>query len=205
MHQPRSRFIHLLPLTLMCACAADIEPDGDADAGDGDDAGSVREDPNMSHIDQGDFTETRVDATDEEAWVYLDLDSGEQVTPADPESDLAWDLRFRRFHIALNGGVSGPAGVETVFIDGATLEEVELAPEDGWVSDRPDGDDEDPEPDLALGGWYDYDVMTHVLTPRPGVYVIRTAEGDYALEMLDYYNAAGTSGHPSFAWREVAP
>jgi hypothetical protein len=30
---------------------------------------------------------------------------------------------------------------------------------------------------------------------------VRTGEGaHYKLEILDYYDAAGTSGHPTFAW-----
>ena len=49
--------------------------------------------------------------------------------------------------------------------------------------------------------WYDYDVTTHVLTPREVVYVVRGGNGRYyKLEMLDYYHSAGTAGYPAFRW-----
>jgi hypothetical protein len=44
-------------------------------------------------------------------------------------------------------------------------------------------------------------VATHVLTPRKLVYVVRGANGRYyKLEMLEYYDAAGTAGYPTFRW-----
>ena len=47
-----------------------------------------------------------VDATGAD-WVYLDLDSQTQVTPADPASSSDWDLAFKGAEIKLNGGSSG--------------------------------------------------------------------------------------------------
>ena len=35
-----------------------------------------------------------------------------------------------------------------------------------------DAADADGEPEYAMGGWYDYDVSTHVLTPADAVYVL---------------------------------
>jgi len=195
----------VMNLLTTAGCATDIAPSDDVDGDAGDDAGDVREDPNMTHADQGDHTETQVDATDEEAWIYLDLDTGEQVMPSDPNTDTDWDVRFKRFNIALNGGVSGSGVVEATFVDGVFLEGLDAIPDTGWITDLPDGDDEDAEPDLALGAWYDYNPDNHVLTPHPGVFVIRTPDADYGFEMLDYYNDAGTSGFPTFAWKAVHP
>jgi hypothetical protein len=43
--------------------------------------------------------------------------------------------------------------------------------------------------------------MTHVLTPRAQVYVVRTAEGNaFKLEILAYYDDAGTSGMLTIRW-----
>ena len=53
----------------------------------------------------------QVNASDTEQWVYVDLDRRTEVTPADPLDDQVWDIAFRRFHMALNGGVSGTGGV----------------------------------------------------------------------------------------------
>jgi hypothetical protein len=72
-------------------------------------------------------------------------------------------------------------------------------PGDGWATDAADGDDENEDPDLVLGGWYDYDFMTHVLTPR--AQVVRTAQGNaFKLEILAYYDDAGTSGMLTIRW-----
>lgn len=61
-----------------------------------------------------------------------------------------------------------------------------------------------PPPDpiaASLGAWYDYDFMTHVLTPKPVVYVVRTVEGNaFKLEVQGYYDEAGTSGIFTIRW-----
>jgi hypothetical protein len=77
--------------------------------------------------------------------------------------------------------------------------DVIAGPGDGWATDAADGDDENEDPDLVLGGWYDYDFMTHVLTPR--AQVVRTAQGNaFKLEILAYYDDAGTSGMLTIRW-----
>lgn len=74
-----------------------------------------------------------------------------------------------------------------------------------WVTDAADGSDEDDDPDLAFAGWYAYDFMTHVLTPHPFVYVVRTVEGNaYELEILGDHDEAGTSGVLTICWAPVA-
>ena len=82
-----------------------------------------------------------------------------------------------------------------------------VAPGDGYVADQPDTDDDDTAVNSAFeegDGWYAYDEATNRLSPRAYVYVIQTARGaHYKLSILDYYDAAGTSGHPSFAWAEL--
>lgn len=181
-------------------CIEDIAPTSD-DAGT--DTSIEADDPNVTVFVFDEHNEAIVDATSEEDWIHVDLASGRQVFVVDEAADVRWDVAFRRFNVVLNGGVSGDAGVEATWIDDVRLAEVTTSPSEGWRTDAPDGDDEDTEPDLALGGWWDYDPATHVLTPFSRVYVIRTPDGDFALEMLDYYNAAGSSGYPSFAWKAV--
>jgi len=44
------------------------------------------------------------------------------------------------------------------------------------------------EPETALGGWYNYDVNTHVLTPNPFVFVLRLRDGTLRkLRIITYY------------------
>ncbi len=201
-----TRALTMLAMTLvMSACAPDLaaqdDDNGAASQGVVDDMGG----PEVSHTDEGDGVFlTRVDATAEDRWIYVSLVDGVQLDVDDPQIDASWDLAFQRFQIKLDGGVSGPAGVEAVVIDDAAFEDVEQAPADGYVGDQPDGDDDNEDPDYALREWYDYNIMTHLLTPAPVVYVIRTGdERHYKLAIEAYYDDAGTSGHVSFRWAPV--
>lgn len=115
-----------------------------------------------------------------------------------------WDLGFQRFHIIANGGASGSGGASVAALAEQTFDSVTSAPAQGYIEDQPDADDDDSVADSAFAmndGWYDYDGATNRLSPKPIVYVVRASSGQhYKLELLDYYDAAGTSGHPSFVW-----
>jgi hypothetical protein len=189
---------------VVCGCAEDLRPDN-PDAGSD---GSTPADTRITHTDNGDGTvTTRVDATDESEWVYLDLEARSEVIPDDPATSADWDLSFQRFMIRIDGGVSGAGGMELVVLADVDFDALTEAPAAGYITDRPDGDDEDQDPDLAFlseGGWYSYDPTTHTLSPRDLVYVVRSVEGNhYKVEMLDYYDAAGTSGFPAFRWAPI--
>jgi heme-binding HmuY-like protein len=156
--------------------------------------------------EDGSFT-TQVDAADAETWVYFSFASGSQVLPPDPASSDAWDLGFQRFHIISNGGVSGTGGGAVAIVTDQAFDAVTTAPGNGYVEDQPDSDDEDTVVNSAFemgDGWYDYDPATNRLSPRANVYVIQAPSGaHYKLEILDYYDNAGTSGHPTFTWAEL--
>ncbi len=141
----------------------------------------------------------RIDATDEVEPVHYDFEREGLVA-----SDLPWDLQIRRYVVALNGGSSGTGQGAAVALEGGCDAVVE-APAEGWVEDAQDADGDGID-ELALNDWYDYDVETHVLTPRPLCWVLRSAEGDhYALEFLDYYDDAGTPAMLLLRWFAVAP
>jgi hypothetical protein len=188
-----------LALLLAGACADDLEPSGDPDGGgaDGGTAGRVVTEDNGD----GSFT-TRVDATSMTDWVRFDAASGAEAAGA------GWDLGFQRFHIQLNGGVSGDAGVEVAVLTGVAFDDVTEAPAGGYLTDLADGDDDGEDPDYAFeqdGGWYDYDPTTHVLTPFDQVYVVRDSDGDLLkLAIESYYDDAGTGGFISFRWAALA-
>jgi hypothetical protein len=141
---------------------------------------------------------TVVDATSTTEWIHGDFETGTASTPTGP-----WDLRFQRFHISTNGGVSGPGGVEVVPVRD-TFSRVTSPPSSGWLSDAADGDDANMDPDYAFEqgeGWYDYDPGTHVLAPKPLVWVVRTNGGStIKLEIVSYYDAAGTAGWFTLHW-----
>lgn len=178
-----------------CADELTLEPD---------DRGGPADDPVITEAaDDGSFI-TRVDATDEAAWIHFSFDSRAQALPADPASSPDWDLAFQRFHIISNGGVSGTGGVAVAVLMGTPFESVRTPPDDGYTSDQADDEDDDSVQTSAFeagDGWYDYDSATNRLSPRPHVYVVETARGAFfKLQLLDYYDSAGTSGHPSFNW-----
>jgi len=140
-----------------------------------------------------------VDATDDARWVYVRLDEGVV------DVDATWDLAFRRFTIAVNGGASGPgAGLAARGAETA-LTAATRAPDDGWQADRPDGDDPGDAPDRAFDAWYAYDEATHILSPEPGVWYVRSGDGAryYAVAVEGYYDAAGSAGHIALGFTPV--
>lgn len=151
---------------------------------------------------------TRIDASDETTWVYFSFVSRAQVIPADAANSAEWDLGFQRFHIISNGGASGSGGVSVATLSEQTFDAVVAPPSDGYLEDLPDSDDSDTITNSAFesgDGWYVYDEGTNRLSPRGAVYVVQTARGaHYKLAFLDYYDAAGSGGHPSFSWAELA-
>lgn len=164
----------------------------------GDDEG-LESDAHVEHAVEGDRTITTVDATDEDVWVRLDLDAR-----AETDADGPWDLGLQRFRVELDGGSSGSGEVEATIVDGTAFDAVHEAPADGYSTDAPDGDDDDSDPDWVFADWYDYDPQTHVLTPKDRLYVVHTgADGYFKLQILDYYDDAGSAGYLTFQWAPV--
>ena len=198
----------LLASTSLTACVEDLSEDTvDSDAlSDTDTDTDLDTDPDeddpptgvLSGPDDDGEVVVEVHAWDAQAWVHLDIDE-----PSFTDADGAWSLAFQRYVIAVNGGVSGDAGVEVVFVEDLAYDDVTSAPQSGWSTDAPDADD-DGEPERVFDTWYDYNPDNHVLTPRPGTWFVRSADGHtYALEILDYYSDAGDSGYPSLRYRPV--
>jgi hypothetical protein len=185
----------LLPL----ACAGDLDDEFGGDAVAPPAEGRVGAHTTSQPRDGGGQL-TTIDASDEVSWVYFDLETGTELELEDPTEDLRWDLAFRRFHIATNGGVSGNAGSEVALLS-ERFDEVSAVPDTGFVMDEADGEDENEDPDYAFREWYDYNAMTHVLTPHPQTYVVRTGAGNvFKVALERYYDDAGTSGFPTLAW-----
>jgi len=178
-----------LALTLLVsACAPDLRGDDG-----GDDGPPVRVEDDGAGVITVTF-----DARDYERWLYLDLETAAQVTPPAPQSSPAWDLAVLRFNVKTNGGSSGSGGVGVARLPGADWQTLTRAPADGYLDDDADPAlvDMEPEPGYAFDLWYDYDMDTHTLSPADLLFVVRTVEGNfYKVQMLDYYNSAGTAGY----------
>lgn len=89
-----------------------------------------------------------------------------------------WDLAFRRFHvIAAPGG-----GIED--LGRVPFDSVTEVPEAGYLPNDTVGDTTNP----GVGKWYDYSMVSHLLTSKAHVYGVHLADGRYAkLEILAYY------------------
>lgn len=151
-----------------------------------------------------------VDASRDDVWAYLDFETGAVQTAATEPAGFAWDVALQRFKVKLNAPVSAAGSARASVIVGADFAALSQAPLTGYGSDLPDGDDTDLEPDYFIStgttGWWDYDPMTHKLSPRAHVYVVRSTEGAYfKLAISNYYNAAGSPGYPNVQWGKLAP
>jgi hypothetical protein len=185
-------FESVAPETTPDASTTEETPDGDVPSGR----------VTTTRGADGTYT-TIVDSTSMTEWVHGDLETGrENATPAD------WDLRFQRFNISVNGGPTGGGGVMVAPVPNVAFADMTSVPAGGWITDAPDGDDTNSDPDYAFGqdgGWYDYNQMTHKLSPKPIVWAIKTTGGAaLKLEIKRYYDDAGTAGWLELHWAPLA-
>jgi hypothetical protein len=125
-----------------------------------------------------------VDARSADAWRSFSFRLGSVV-------DASGDLAFKRYAI-----VAGPgAGIRDL---GETpFEQVRAVPADGYLGNEGAAEPRNP----AIAAWYRYGFFTHVLTAKPHVWAVRTADGRYAkLEMVGYYCPGPQPGCPTFRY-----
>lgn len=135
-----------------------------------------------------------IDASDPDRWVYFDFSRGAAIDDPEP---AGWDLAFRRFDIAVNGGdgFQGSGGVQALTV--STLDSVAELPANGYAVTDARRDSTNP----AIDRWYDYGFTSHLLTPKPRVYAVRTADGRYAaVRFLSYYCPGARPGCMSFEY-----
>jgi hypothetical protein len=114
-----------------------------------------------------------VDASDGERWRRFAFDLNAVI-----DSGPGWDLGFHRNHV-----IAGP-GAGIVDLGAVAFDSVTELPADGYVSNPANARESNP----AIGKWYDYSFVSHLLTPKPRVYGVRTAAGRYAkVQLLNYY------------------
>jgi hypothetical protein len=129
-----------------------------------------------------------VDASAPDVWRYFSFRAGSVVDNVGPRG---WDLAFRRYSIIAGDGV----GIRD--LGEARLEDVRAVPVSGYVANEERGDPRNP----AIASWYSYGYFSHVLSPKPHVWAVRTADGRYAkLEMVGYYCSGARPGCPTFRY-----
>jgi hypothetical protein len=135
-----------------------------------------------------------VDASGPEAWRFFDFSRAALV---DAPGARDWDLAFRRFNVIANGGAGFAGGGGALDLGEVEFDSVSVLPADGYRENAPGRD----SVNVALRRWYDYGFSSHLLTPKPRVYAIRTADGRYAkLEFLSYYCPGALPGCLTFRY-----
>jgi hypothetical protein len=95
-------------------------------------------------------------------------------------SEGGWDIAWRRTHVAAADGVG------LIDLGAAPFDSVTAAPETGYVVAAVSADTSHP----AIGKWYDYSYLSHLLQSKRHTYAVRTTDGRYAkFEILSYYCA----------------
>jgi len=101
------------------------------------------------------------------------------------------DLAFRRYSIVAGLG----AGIRD--LGEARFDDVASVPSDGYVGNDGQADPRNP----AIASWYRYGFFTHVLSPKPHVWAVRTVDARYAkLEIVGYYCPGARPGCLTFRY-----
>jgi heme-binding HmuY-like protein len=89
-----------------------------------------------------------------------------------------WDVAFRRFHV-----IAAPGG-GIVDLGPVPFDSLRELPAQGYLPNTLERDTTNP----GVGKWYEYNMLTHLLTSKRHVYGVRTPRGTYAkLQLLAYY------------------
>lgn len=117
-----------------------------------------------------------LDATAEDQWRFFAFDRGVLTAP----DTAAWELAVQRFRIRAPGVV--------LRTDTVSFDALREAP--GSTS-----------PSQDVGRWYRYSMFSHLLYPKPFIYLIRTRDGRYVkLEFLSYYCPGPEPGCVTFRY-----
>jgi len=136
-----------------------------------------------------------VDARSSDRWQFFSFSQGTVVTDPRP---FEWDLAFRRFQVIVNGGDRFPGMGGVIGLRDAPFDSVSSLPEAGYQgTEAARGDSISP----PLEDWYDYSFLSHLLSPTPRVYAVRTADGRYAkFRFLGYYCPGAQPGCVTFEY-----
>jgi hypothetical protein len=134
-----------------------------------------------------------IDARDPEQWRRFSFQVGSAVDNA----ATAWDLAFKRYEIISNGGNGYGGNAGLLDLGERPFDEVITVPTSGYQLTERAPDPRNP----AIARWYTYGFFSHVLTPKPHVWAVRTADGRFAkLEMVGYYCDGGQPGCVTFRY-----
>lgn len=132
-----------------------------------------------------------VDAGSDRQWRFFDVERG---LIADPPDTAGWDLALRRFHVIPYREI---ANLGPVSFDAVTT-----PPSTGYVGNVYRSD----TTNAATAKWYSYSYTSHLLVPKPDVYVLKTREGQFVkLQLSGYYCPGTTPGCITFRYARLSP
>ena len=130
-----------------------------------------------------------LDARDGSRWTFFDLAAGRALVPPDT---AGWDLAVRRYHVIIADAAAN--------VGAADFDAIAAAPDSGFVRTVAARDTSN----AAIERWYRYGMLTHLLTPRGDVHIVRGRDGSFAkLEMLSYYCPGVQPGCLTFRWQRI--
>jgi hypothetical protein len=90
--------------------------------------------------------------------------------------------------------------VSVAVLKGQGWDSLTVAPSEGYQQDASETVFNGVE-----GGWYSYDLVKHKLVPQDELlYVVRSSQGQrFKLQMLSYYDSAGTPARLSFRYQRL--
>ena len=150
-------------------------------------------------------------------WTYFSFEKGEVIT-IDQEKyneDTTWDMGFLRFNIRTNGGLSGKGKGAALATDMKKFDQVSSMPKDEFVEDSeievmasggmpPKYITTTGNTAFKVGenqGWAWYDFKNGVWSVNNNVFIIRTANGEFAkVIMKSFLNDADKSGYVTFEY-----
>lgn len=132
-----------------------------------------------------------VDARNPSAWRFVDFDRRSEVMPPDT---AGWDVAVRRFHVIAAAAIAD--------LGNGALDTLRHVTRSGYEANTEGRDTTNG----AIGHWYDYNFLTHLLEPGGHVYGVRTREGRYAaIEILSYYCPGLEAGCLTMRYRYPVP
>lgn len=157
-----------------------------------------------------------IDASAFSDWKYFSFATGKEV-PASEVRDYEnsktktnWDIAIHRGDIRTNSGASGKGQGGALKASGAKLADVTTIPTTGYTVDEEAeimiemGEDgyQTQSKNTTLEDWYGREGMPPVYVVNDYVYIVKTADGQYAkVKFTDYTNDAGTGGHVGFSYQ----
>ena len=133
-------------------------------------------------------------ATTIDKWVYFDFSRGSVVSDVSSMKDpVHWDLAFRMAKIVSNGGATNKAGkVAVAKLATTDFDSVYEVPENvKFLVDTKPPNSIDTRND-SFENWSSYKPSYHEIKPYDNVYLIKTAEGNFAkMQILNYYCKKG--------------